>query len=94
MRSRLFSRPGPMTLFRSGVRLSAACGEPDRFIAFTHLSTALLDRSYSRITSDLGFPALTSPAICRLNSSVKCLGCFGSAMGPSSLSRPSRNCPA
>ena len=52
-----------MMRFCSGVRLSAACGDPDPFIAFTHLSTVLLHRSHSRITSDLGFPAFMSSTI-------------------------------
>lgn len=63
MRSRLFSRSSPMIRFCSGVRLSAALGESDAFIALTHLSTVLLHRSYSRITSDLGFPTLMSSTI-------------------------------
>ena len=53
-------------------------------------STALLPRSYSPIVSRLGLPALYSPTICLLNSSVKRLGCFGFLMSPS---RPSLDCP-
>ena len=84
MRSLRFSRSSSITRFCSGVRLSAACGDPVASIDLTHLSTALFDRSYSPITSALGFPAFTSSTICRLNPSVKCLGgCFGSAMGSS-----------
>lgn len=93
MRSLRFSRSSSITRFCSGVRPSAACGDPVALIDLTHLSTVLFDRSHSRIASALGFPALTSSTICRLNSSVKRLGCFGSAMGSSWLFRPSRNCP-
>lgn len=88
MRSLLFSRSNSMILFCSGVLLSAACGEPVALIDLIQRSTVLLPRSYSSMISRLGLPALYSPTICLLNSSVKCLGCFGSAIR-ASFRRPS-----
>lgn len=65
MRSLRFSRSSSITRFCSGVRLSAACGDPAALIDLTHLSTALFDRPHSRIASASGFPAFTSSTICR-----------------------------
>ena len=47
MRSRLFSRSSPMIRFCPGVRLSAARGETDAFIALTHLIYCLCHFSRS-----------------------------------------------
>lgn len=58
MRSPLFSRPGSMILFCSGVLLSAALGEPVALIDFIQRSTVLLPRSHSSMISRLGLPAL------------------------------------
>ena len=77
MRSLRFPRSSSIARLCSGVRLSAACGDPAALIDLTHLPAVLFDRSYSRITSASGFPAFTSSTVCRLNSSVKRLGCFG-----------------
>ena len=74
IRSLRFSRSGPRIRFCSGVRLSAARGEPVAFIDLTRLSTVLLPRSHSSMASRLGLPALWRSTIFLLNSSVKCLG--------------------
>lgn len=74
IRSLRFSRSGSRIRFYSGVRLSAARGEPVSFIDLTRLSTVLLSRSHSSMASRLGFPALWRSTIFLLNSSVKCLG--------------------
>ena len=94
MRSRRFSCSSSMMRFCSGARLSAACGEPAASTGSTRLSTVLFDGSCPSTASALGFPALTSPTICRSSPSARCLGCFGPAVGPSRIFRPSRSCPA
>lgn len=58
IRSLRFSRSSSRIRFCSGVRLSAARGEPVAFIDLTHLSTVLLPRPYSSMISRLGLPAL------------------------------------
>ena len=80
MRSLRFSRSSSMALAWSGVRLSAAWGDPVAFIDVIHLRTVDLPRSYSAMISPMGLPALRSSTICRLKSSLKCRGCLGSAM--------------
>ena len=85
IRSLRFSRSGSGIRFYSGVRLSAARGEPVAFIDLTRLSTVLLPRSHSSMASRLGFPALWRSTICLLNSSVKCLG-----LGPVEAEPPVR----
>lgn len=80
MRNLRFSRSSSMTLAWSGVRLSAAWGDPVAFIDAIHLRTVDLPRSYSAMISPMGSPALRSSTICRLKSSLKCRGCLGSAM--------------
>lgn len=76
----------------SGVRLSAARGEPFAFIDLTHRFTVLLPRSHSSMISRLSLLALCKSTIRLLNSSVKCLGAWGPHVRPSRLSHPSRNC--
>ena len=88
MRSLLFSRSNSMILFCSGVLLSAACGEPVALMGLIRLRSVVLPRSCSRMISLGGFPALQGDTIRLLNSSVKCLGCFGSAIR-ASFRRPS-----
>ena len=85
IRSLRFSRSGSRIRFYSGVRLSAARGEPVSFIDLTRLSTVLLSRSHSSMASRLGFPALWRSTIFLLNSSVKCLG-----LGPVEAEPPVR----
>lgn len=80
MRSLRFSRSSSMTLAWSGVRLSAAWGDPVAFIDVIHLRTVDLPRSYSAMISLMGLPALYSSTICRLKSSLKRRECLGSAM--------------
>lgn len=58
IRSLRFSRSSSRIRFCSGVRLSAARGEPVAFIDLIHLSTVPLPRSYSSMISRLGSPAL------------------------------------
>lgn len=58
MRGLLFSRPDSMVLFRSGVLLSAACDGPVALMESIHLRSVVLPRSYSRMISLGGFPAL------------------------------------
>lgn len=74
MRSLRFSRSSPIILACSGVRLSAACGDPVELIEAIHRHTVELPRSYSAIISEIGLPALCSSTIWRLKSSVKCRG--------------------
>ena len=52
-------------------------------------SSVDLPRSCSRITSARGLPESTRATIRLLNSSVSCLGCFGSRMEPPFLEGPS-----
>ena len=85
IRSLRCSRSGSRIRFYSGVRLSAARGEPVSFIDLTRLSTVLLSRSHSSMASRLGFPALWRSTIFLLNSSVKCLG-----LGPVEAEPPVR----
>lgn len=85
IRSLRFSRSGSRIRFYSGVRLSAARGEPVAFIGLTRLSTVLLPRSHSSMASRLGFPALWRSTICLLSSSVKCFG-----LGPVEAEPPVR----
>lgn len=85
IRSLRFSRSGSRIRFCSGVRLSAARGEPIAFIDLTRLSTVLLPRSHSSMASRLGFPALWRSTIFLLDSSVKCLG-----LGPVEAEPPVR----
>lgn len=80
MRSLRFSRSSSMTLAWSGVRLSAAWGDPVAFIDVIHLRTVDLPRSHSAMISLMGLPALCSSTTCRLKSSLKCRGCLGSAI--------------
>ena len=77
IRSLRFSRSGSRIRFYSGVRLSAARGEPVSFIDLTRLSSSMASR--------LGFPALWRSTIFLLNSSVKCLG-----LGPVEAEPPVR----
>lgn len=79
---RAFSRSSPMRRFHSGVRLSAAAVEPHACTRRIRRSSVDLPRSCSRITSARGLPESARATICLLNSSVNCLGCFGSRMGP------------
>ena len=69
--------------------MSAAAVEPHAWMRRIQRSSVDLPRSYSRITSARGLPESTSATICLLNSSVNCLGCFGSRMGPPFLEGPS-----
>lgn len=85
IRSLRFSRSGSRIRFCSGVRLSAARGEPIAFIDLTRLSTVLFPRSHSSMASRLGFPALWRSTIFLLDSSVKCLG-----LGPVEAEPPVR----
>ena len=80
MRSLRFSRSSSMTLVWSGVRLSAAWGNPVAFIDVIHLRTVDLPRPYSATISLMGLPALCSSTIRHLKSSLKCRGCLGSAI--------------
>ena len=82
-----------MRRFCSEVRLSAAAVEPQAWTRWIQRSSVDLPRSYSRITSARGFPESTRATICRLNSSVNCLGCLGSRMGPPFLEGPSDSHP-
>ena len=88
MRSLRFSRSSSMTLVWSGVRLSAAWGDPVAFIDVIHLRTVDLPRSHSAMISLMGLPALHSSTTCRLKSSLKCRGCLGSAMALSVRNGP------
>ena len=93
MRSLRFSRSSSMTLAwsgvrLSGVRLSAAWGDPVAFIDVIHLRTVDLPRSHSAMISLMGLPALHSSTTCRLKSSLKCRGCLGSAMALSVRNGP------
>ena len=56
--------------------------EPHAYTRRIQRSSVDLPRSHSRITSARGLPESTRATICLLNSSVNCLGCFGSRMGP------------
>lgn len=58
MRGLLFSRPDSMVLFRSGVLLSAARGEPVALMESIRLRSVVPPRSYSHMISLGGFPAL------------------------------------
>ena len=69
-----------MALAWSGVRLSAAWGDPVAFIDAIHLRTVDLPRSHSAMISLMGLSALHSSTICRLKPSLKCRGFLGSAM--------------
>lgn len=73
--------------------MSAAAVEPQAWTRWIQRSSVDLPRSYSRITSARGFPESTRATICRLNSSVNCLGCLGSRMGPPFLEGPSDSHP-
>lgn len=80
MRSLRLSRSSSMALAWSGVRLSAARGDPAAFIDAIHLRTVDLPRPYSATIPLMGLPALRSSTICRLKSSLKCRGCLGLAI--------------
>ena len=88
MRSLRFSRSSSMTLAWSGVRLSAAWGDPVAFIDVIRLRTVDLPRSYSAIIPLMGLPALCGLTVCRLKSSLKCRGCLGLAIASSVRNGP------
>ncbi len=73
-------------VFRIGVNTAL---EPHACTRRIQRSSVDLPRSHSRITSARGLPESTRATICLLNSSVNCLGCFESRMGPPFLEGPS-----